>query len=109
MKKNTGSCHSWGNFRLVSVPNKQGGCSIADRTIFRLLSPHGCSSRWVTPPKMLSSISATADILEMSKDRAWLAKVTNKIGQHWQKRNARSKDRVGARLHQPGETQPSTV
>jgi hypothetical protein len=28
----------------------------------------------------------------MAKDRAWLAKMTQTISQHWHKRNARQKD-----------------
>ena len=35
---------------------------------------------------------ATADVLEMTKDRGWLVKVSNTICQHWQKQNARKKD-----------------
>jgi hypothetical protein len=35
---------------------------------------------------------ATADVLEMAKDRGWLVKVSNTICQHWQKQNARKKD-----------------
>jgi len=35
---------------------------------------------------------ATADVLEMTKDRAWLVKVSNTICQHWQKQNARKKE-----------------
>jgi hypothetical protein len=29
--------------------------------------------------------------MEMTKDRAWLAKMTNTISQHWHKRNVRQK------------------
>ena len=35
---------------------------------------------------------ATADVLELTKDRAWLVKVSNTICQHWQKQNARKKE-----------------
>jgi hypothetical protein len=35
---------------------------------------------------------AASDVLELSKDRAWLAKVTNALNQHWQKRNAAKKN-----------------
>ena len=34
---------------------------------------------------------ATADVLELTKDRAWLVRVTNAIVQHWQRQNARKK------------------
>ena len=35
---------------------------------------------------------AASDVLELSKDRAWLAKVTNALNQHWQKKNAANKN-----------------
>ena len=31
---------------------------------------------------------ASSELLEQMNDRAWLAKVTNSLNQHWQKRNA---------------------
>jgi len=31
---------------------------------------------------------ATLELLEQVQDRTWLAKVTNALNQHWQKRNA---------------------
>jgi hypothetical protein len=31
-------------------------------------------------------------MLEQVQDRAWLAKVTNALNQHWQKRNAAKKN-----------------
>lgn len=31
---------------------------------------------------------AASGVLEQAKDRMWLAKVTNALNQHWQKRNA---------------------
>jgi len=34
------------------------------------------------------------EVVELAKDRAWLAKVTNALSQHWQKRNAAKKNRV---------------
>ena len=52
----------------------------------RLLKPLG------NPAQNSSKYFATADVLEISKDRAWLVKVTNTISQHWQKQNARKKD-----------------
>src|SRR5271155_3932678 len=32
---------------------------------------------------------ATADLLEVAKDRTWLVKMTTAINQHWQKQNAK--------------------
>ena len=37
---------------------------------------------------------ATADLLEQIQDRNWLVRVTNTISQHWQKKNAASKNRL---------------
>jgi hypothetical protein len=34
---------------------------------------------------------STAEVTEMAKDRAWLAKMTQSISQHWHKRNLRQK------------------
>ena len=51
----------------------------------RLLRPLG------NPAQNGSKHFATADLLELSKDRSWLVKVTNTIAQHWQKQNARKK------------------
>ena len=52
----------------------------------RLLKPLG------NPAQNSTKYFATADVLELTKDRAWLVKVTNIICQHWQKQNARKKD-----------------
>ena len=35
---------------------------------------------------------ATAEMLELTKDKAWLVKVTNAVNQHWQKNNASKKN-----------------
>ena len=51
----------------------------------RLLKPLG-------NPQTHSVIYFTAlELLEQTKDRTWLAKVTNALNQHWQKRNAKKK------------------
>jgi len=34
---------------------------------------------------------ATVDVLELIKDRSWLAKVTNTVNQHWRNKNAQKK------------------
>jgi hypothetical protein len=51
----------------------------------RLIKPLG------NPPSNGIKFFATADVLELSKDRSWLAKVTSTVNQHWQKKNARQK------------------
>jgi hypothetical protein len=34
---------------------------------------------------------ATTELLELTKDKAWLVKVTNAVNQHWQRNNATKK------------------
>lgn len=51
----------------------------------RLLKPLG------NPSQNSTKYFATSDVLEMTKDRSWLVKVTNTICQHWHKQNARKK------------------
>ncbi len=41
------------------------------------------------PPPNGIKFFATADVLELGKDRSWLAKMTNNINQHWRKKNER--------------------
>lgn len=53
----------------------------------RLLKPLG------NPPPNGIKFFATADVLELSKDRSWLVKVTNTVNQHWRTKNARQKGR----------------
>jgi hypothetical protein len=48
----------------------------------RLLKPLG------NPPPNSVKYFATLEIIELGKDRTWLAKVTNALNQHWQKKNA---------------------
>lgn len=51
----------------------------------RLLKPLG------NPPPNGIKFFATLEILDLLKDRSWLAKMTNTICQHWQKKNASKK------------------
>jgi len=53
----------------------------------RLLKPLG------NPPPNSVKFYAASELLELVKDRAWLAKVTNALNQHWRKRNADKKGR----------------
>jgi hypothetical protein len=48
----------------------------------RLLKPLG------NPPANSVKYFATLELLEQIEDRTWLAKVTNALNQHWQKKNA---------------------
>ncbi len=48
----------------------------------RLLKPLG------NPSPYNVKFFAASELLEQVRDRAWLAKVTNALNQHWQKKNA---------------------
>lgn len=63
-------------------------CQPADVRILvaaRLLKPLG------NPPANSVKYFATLELQEQVKDRAWLAKVTNTLNQHWQNKNAAKK------------------
>jgi hypothetical protein len=53
----------------------------------RLLKPLG------NPPPNGIKFFATVDVLEFTKDRSWLVKVTTAINGHWHKQNAVKKNR----------------
>jgi hypothetical protein len=53
----------------------------------RLLKPLG------NPPANGVKYFSTEELLDLIKDRSWLAKVSNTIYQHWHKQNARKKER----------------
>jgi hypothetical protein len=44
------------------------------------------------PPANSVKFYATLELLEQIKNPNWLAKVTNALNQHWQKKNARKKN-----------------
>ena len=44
------------------------------------------------PPQNGTKFFATADLLEASKDRHWLVRMSTAIYQHWQQKNARHKE-----------------
>jgi hypothetical protein len=54
----------------------------------RLLKPLG------NPTPNSVKYFATAEVLELAKDRAWLAKVTNAVGQHWKEKNLQKNGRA---------------
>jgi hypothetical protein len=71
------------------------GCQPHDVPILissRLLKPLG------NPPQNGIKFFSTAEVTEMAKDRAWLAKMTQTISQHWHKRNVRQKNHSQNRL-----------
>lgn len=51
--------------------------------VARLLKPLG------SPQPNSVKYFGTMEILELAKDRAWLAKVTNAVSQHWKQKNQR--------------------
>jgi hypothetical protein len=55
----------------------------------KLIKPLG------NPPQNGIKFFATADLLEASKDRNWLVRMSATIYQHWQRKNARQKELVG--------------
>jgi hypothetical protein len=63
----------------------------------RLLKPLG------NPPPNAIKFYGTAEVLELTKERTWLAKVTNAINQHWRDHNAGRESR--SKIH-PENGQP---
>jgi hypothetical protein len=62
------------------------GCQHHDVPVLianKLLKPLG------SPPPNGVKYFATADLLELSKDRSWLVKMTNAISMHWHHKNSR--------------------
>lgn len=53
----------------------------------RLLKPLG------NPTPNSVKYFASMEVLELAKDRTWLAKVTNAVGQHWKQKNLHKKGR----------------
>jgi hypothetical protein len=60
---------------------------LASIVAVRLLKPLG------NPPPNSVKYYAASELLEQVQDRAWLAKVTNALNQHWQKKNAAKRNR----------------
>lgn len=56
----------------------------------RLLKPLG------NPQPNSVKYFSTLEVLELTKDRAWLAKVTNTVSQHWKQKNQHKAARQGA-------------
>jgi hypothetical protein len=54
----------------------------------KLLKPLG------NPPANGVKFFATSDVLELSKDRNWLVRVTSTIYQHWHKKNVAKQNRL---------------
>lgn len=67
-------------------------CQVHDVPVLvaaRLLKPLG------NPAPNAVKYFSTAEVLELSKDRAWLVKMTNTISQHWHRKNQAQKGRPG--------------
>ncbi len=56
----------------------------------RLLKPLG------NPSANAIKFFATSELLELARDRAWLAKVTNAINGHWRKQNSAKGNGAGS-------------
>jgi hypothetical protein len=70
-------------------------CQLHDVPILvaaRLLKPLG------NPPPNSVKFFAASELLELAKDRVGLAKVTNAVNQHWQRRNAAKKKQAAVSL-----------
>ena len=37
---------------------------------------------------------ATNEVLELAKDKSWLSKITNTVGQYWQRKNAKKRNHL---------------
>jgi hypothetical protein len=64
------------------------GCQVHDMPVLmscRLLKPLG------NPQPNATKFFCTAEVLELAKNRSWLAKVTIAISENWRKKNARKK------------------
>jgi len=64
-------------------------CQPADVPILvaaRLLKPLG------NPLPSSVKYFAASELLELMKDRGWLAKITNALNQHWQRKNAAKRE-----------------
>jgi hypothetical protein len=61
----------------------------------RLLKPLG------NPPSNSVKFFATAEVLELAKDRGWLSRMTNALNQHWQKKNAAKNSPSGFKVILP--------
>jgi hypothetical protein len=46
---------------------------------------------YTNPPPHSVKYFAASELVEQVKDRTWLAKVSNTLNQHWQKKNAAKK------------------
>jgi hypothetical protein len=56
----------------------------------KLLKPLG------SPPPNCVKFFASLEVLELAKDRSWLAKLTSTLNQHWQHKNRRKHGHVAA-------------
>jgi hypothetical protein len=67
------------------------GCQPHDMPVLvtsRLLKPLG------NPAPNAVKFFAATEVLELVKDRSWLARLTNTVNQHWQKKNARKTSHI---------------
>jgi len=82
------------------------GCQPHDVPILvatRLLKPLG------NPPPNGIKFFATLEVLELVRDRSWLARMTNTVNQHWQRKNAQQKSRVAQSSEKEAVLFPETL
>lgn len=63
----------------------------------RLLKPLG------TPQPNSVKYFASVDVIELTKARGWLAKMTNAVSQHWRTKNQHKPNRARVEIGQPME------
>lgn len=56
-----------------------------------------------TPQPNSVKYFAAVDVLELTKDRSWLAKMTNTVSQHWRTKNQHKTARPWVEIGQPME------
>lgn len=67
--------------------------------VARLLKPLG------NPPQNSVKYFSSLEILELAKDRAWLARMTNAVTEHWRTKNQSKKSQSVSHLSGGEETQ----
>jgi hypothetical protein len=64
----------------------------------RLLRPLG------HPPPNGTKYFSTAEVVELTRDRGWLAKITNTVCQHWKTKNAHKSNSSATRTPNQAES-----
>jgi hypothetical protein len=85
-------CWQTSDFRFCILQIRiQIAAETGDHLVVRVAATNptkGLNYMPTNPPPNGIKFFATADLLELMKDRNWLVRVTSTINQHWQKKNA---------------------